>query len=607
MIKTDQKALTHLDDQRLSTPWQHRALTKLLGLNYKIIYKKGHENKVADALSRQVHQPHEDLCAMSSCTPTWMEEIMEEYLKDKKVSKLVANLAVQGKVGSFTLQQGVIQFKDRIWLPSTSVVKHKILQALHSSATGGHSGFAVTYHRVKRLFAWPRMKGEIKEYVASCDICQQAKPERVKYPGLLQPLSVPDGAWRDISMDFVEGIPKASGYSCIMVVVDRFSKYAHFVPLAHPFTATTVANAYMNNIYKLHGRPKSIVSDRDKVFLSKFWQELFRLIGTELNFSTPYHPETDGQTERVNQCLEGYLRCFVHGCPHKWLQWLPLAEFWYNTTKHSSLDKTPFEVVYGREPVHMGIDRLESCAIPDVEEWLREREQMRDVLQQHLTRVQLRMKHQADKRRTERQFKSGDLVYMKLQPYIQKSVATRANQKLSFRYYGPYEVKRSVGRAAYELMLPEKARIHPVLQVSQLKKAIKPSDRVQKELPDHPDNPCEPERVLQSRNYSKHNGPGKQLLIQWTGMGKELATWEDEQELKTKFPAASAWGQAESKEEGNVMSLKIAEDSKVSGELHVQRREEERPKEARPAQAQPRRSKRGPVPSRLYASSSWTK
>jgi hypothetical protein len=255
----------------------------------------------------------------------------------------------------------------------------------------------------------------------------------------------------------------------------------------------------------------------------------------------------------------------------------------------------------------MGIDQLESCAIPDVEEWLCEREQMQDVLQQHPTRVQLRMKHQADKRRTERQFKSGDLVYMKLQPYIQKSVATRANQKLSFRYYGPYEVKRSVGRAAYELMLPEKARIHPVLQVSQLKKAIKPSDRVQKELPDHSDNPCEPERVLQSMNYSKHNGPGKQLLIQWTGMGKELATWEDEQELKTKFPAASAWGQAESKEEGNVTSLKIAEDSKVSGELHVERREEERPKEARPAQAQPRRSKRGPVPSRLYASSSWTK
>jgi hypothetical protein len=198
-------------------------------------------------------------------------------------------------------------------------------------------------------------------------------------------------------MDFIEGIPKASGFSCILVLVDRFSKYAHFILLAHPFTQATVATAFMNNVYKLHSRPSSIVSDRDKVFLSKFWQELFWMTGTQLNFSSPYHPETDGQTERVNQCLEGYLRCFVHSCPQKLLQWHPLVEFWYNTTKHSAISKSPFEVVYGCEPVQLGINRLESCAVPDVTEWLRKLKLMRGVIHQHLVRAQTCMKHQAEK------------------------------------------------------------------------------------------------------------------------------------------------------------------------------------------------------------------
>ena len=170
----------------------------------------------------------------------------------------------------------------------------------------------------------------------------------MKYPGLLQPLPVPDFAWQVVTMDFIEGLPRSHGYNCIMVVVDKFSKYAHFVPLSHPFTALKVALQYMEHVFKLHGLPEAIVSDRDKVFTSNLWQELFRLAGTELRMSSAYHPQSDGQTERVNQCLEGYLRCFVHSCPTKWKEWLALAEFWYNTSYHTSLNKTPFDVLYGQ-------------------------------------------------------------------------------------------------------------------------------------------------------------------------------------------------------------------------------------------------------------------
>lgn len=146
-----------------------------------------------------------------------------------------------------------------------------MLQAVHSSGVGGHSGVTATYHRVKKIFHWPGMKKSIQNYVASCAVCQQAKVEHMKQPGLLKPLPVPDQAWQTICLDFVEGLPKSNRFYTIMVVVDKFSKYGHFIPLAHPFTALLVAQAFMDNIYKLHGLPEHIISDRDRIFTSALW------------------------------------------------------------------------------------------------------------------------------------------------------------------------------------------------------------------------------------------------------------------------------------------------------------------------------------------------
>lgn len=187
-----------------------------------------------------------------------------------------------------------------------------------------------------------------------------------------------------VTLDFIEGLPKSNSYNCILVVVDKFSKYAHFLSLSHPFTALQVATLYMNNLFKLHGLPEAMVFDRDKVFTSHIWQELFRLLGIDLRMSSAYHPQTDGQTERVNQCLETYLRCFLHACPTRWSYWLSLAEYWYNTSFHSSLGKSPFMVLYGHEPRHFGVDISQSCQVPDLQTWLHERELMQQLVKQHL-------------------------------------------------------------------------------------------------------------------------------------------------------------------------------------------------------------------------------
>ena len=144
------------------------------------------------------------------------------------------------------------------------------------------------------------MKTHIQYYVRCCPTCQQAKPDRAAYPGLLEPLPVPKESWEMITMDFIDGLPTSRGVNCILVIVDKLTKFAHFLPLAHPYTASKVALLYMNQVYRLHGFPGSIVSDRDPVFTSHFWQELFKYAGTELRLSTANHPQTDGQTERVN-------------------------------------------------------------------------------------------------------------------------------------------------------------------------------------------------------------------------------------------------------------------------------------------------------------------
>jgi hypothetical protein len=238
---------------------------------------------------------------------------------------------------------------------------------------GGHSGFPVTYKKLKQLFAWQGMKIATKTFVRSCASCQQAKPNKAEYPGLLSPLPIPEGAWHIISLDFIEGLPTSGKDNCILVVVDKFSKYAHFVPLHHPFTVAVVAQQFLHQVYRVHGMAMAIILDRDHIFTSQLWQEFFRLANVKLQMSSAYHPQTDGQIERVNQCLETFLCYFVHAWPKHWIKWVSLAEFWYNTHYHTSLDMSPFEVLYGHKPRFFGLQVEDSCQVPNLESWLQDR------------------------------------------------------------------------------------------------------------------------------------------------------------------------------------------------------------------------------------------
>ena len=184
-----------MDDQRLNSYWQQKALTKLMGLQYKICYKKGSSNHAADALSRVPHNPSLELYALSAAQPSWLVDLQESYKASSQAIQLLSKLSLQATQGSFSLVQGIIRYQGQIWLGHSTALQDQVMQSLPASAIGGHSGALVTYSRIKKMFYWPDMKKIIQDYVVACAVCQQDKIEKVPYPGLLQPLSVPDHAW----------------------------------------------------------------------------------------------------------------------------------------------------------------------------------------------------------------------------------------------------------------------------------------------------------------------------------------------------------------------------------------------------------------------------
>lgn len=289
--------------------------------------------------------------------------------------------------------------------------------------------------------------------------------------------------------------------------------------------------------------------------------------------------------------MELYLRCFVHNCPSKWADWLALAEFWYNTSYHSTLKSSPFEVLYGHKPRFFGITNIADEAVADLAAWTRDRAAVMQSLKQHLHRARQVMKAKADQKRSDRVFAVGDWVYLKLQPYAQSSVAVRANHKLAFRYFGPFQITERIGEVAYRLDLPQQAKIHPVIHVSQLRAGVPPDTPIMPELPvlDEDLLPFQvPAEILQRRTAQRGTRQVQQVLVHWSGFPSSLATWEDEVPLQARFPRALAWGQAKFQGRRNVTgtSTRASEDQDA---------------------AQSNRTKRSPRPNNRVTGPDWVK
>jgi hypothetical protein len=344
IIRIDHFSLKYILDQRLTTIPQHTWVSKLFGYDFIVEYRQGKLNVVADSLSRCI----EDSMAthsLSSPTFTLYDQLCHECASLPQAVQLRSQINDQTAAPGWPEVDGLLLFQGRILIPEDSSLWPAILEMAH---TMGHEGSEKTLHRLRATFYSLQTRRRVREFMQNCVVCQQNKTEHLHPGGLLHPLPVPQQVWSDIVMDFIDGFPKVGGKSVILMVVDQFSKYAHFIPLSHPYSVSSVAKAFFDSIVHLHGMPCSIVSDRE--FTSHFWSELFQLTGVKLLLSSAFHPQTDGQSEVTNRIIAMYLCCLAGDRPRSWLQWLSWTEFCYNSSYQSTLQTTPFNVVYGSDP-----------------------------------------------------------------------------------------------------------------------------------------------------------------------------------------------------------------------------------------------------------------
>ncbi|KAA8537164.1 hypothetical protein F0562_029610 [Nyssa sinensis] len=378
----------------------------------------------------------------------------------------------------------------------------------HDSPSGGYSRVLRTYKRLAQQFYWPSMHKAIQKYVASCTVFHRNKTQTLSLVGLLQLLPIPCQVWDDITMDFIDGLPPSNGKSTIFVVVDRLSKSAHFLAFSHPYTAKMVVKKFVEGIVKLH----------------------------------------------VNRCVEQYLRCFVSHQPRKWSSFLPWAEFWYNTTYHSSIGMTPFQALYGRSPLSIPYYQVGASSVDEVDQTMVSRNSILQQLKINLHATVNRMKQVANSKKRHMEFQVGDLVFLKLHPYRQQIVYRRAYQKLASRFYGPYQIEAKVGKVAYKLKLPEGFRLHPVFHVLMLKKKVGETIATSIYLPPIADDGeiiMEPEAILDTRWVWKGSSFIEESLVQWKRLPQEDATWENTQELRNRFINLNLEDKVPLKEQGN--------------------------------------------------------
>jgi len=437
---------------------------------------------------------------------------------------------------------GVVLFGDRLVVPKDQGLRERILKEAHYSKLSIHPGSSKMYQDLKQHFWWTRMKREIAKYVSECDTCQRVKASHLKAAGTLQPLAVPSWKWEDISMDFIVGLPPTlQRYDSIWVIVDRLTKTAHFLPVKTDYHVKKYAEIYIERIVSWHGVPKTIVSDRDPKFLARFWEQLHESLGTKLIRSSAYHPQIDGQTERVNQVVEDMLRACVIHFDKSWDKCLPLAEFSYNNSYQASLKMAPFKALYGRRcrtPLSWSQTGERMIYGPDL---VAEAEEKVKVIQANLKAAQSRQKSYFDKRRKPLQFCVGDQVYLRVSPT--KGVQRfGVKGKLAPRYVGPYEITEVCGPVAYRIKLPDKlAAVHDVFHVSQLKRCVRVPEL---EIVDQTEAWLEPdlslveypEKILDRKERGTRRKVIKMYKIQWSHHTEEEATWETEEYLNRKFP-----------------------------------------------------------------------
>ncbi|KAK9406121.1 hypothetical protein NXF25_004895 [Crotalus adamanteus] len=424
--------------------------------------------------------------------------------------------------GWLTNRDGVAWKGDKMYVPES--LRTSVLRRCHDAKQAGHFGFLKTLHLLRRQFWWPRLKVDVEQYVRGCHVCASAKPRIGKPMGLLQTVSNPSRPWEEIAMDFIVELPENRGYNVIWTVIDLFSKQAHFIPCKGLPSARRLSRLFIQHIYRLHGTPKRIISDRGVQFTARFWREFVHLLGSSQALSSAYHPSTNGVAERANAMVERYLRSYVSFQQTDWVDLLPFAEVAYNNTVHSSTGYTPFKIVFGVEfnPIPEWSPEVDRGQTPQT--WYSRVTELWERVKAARWKAEAAVKVQADKKRAEHKpFKVGDWMYLATK-YLRLQVPCK---KLGPKYVGPFQVTKVINPVTVKLRLPASlGRVHPVFHSSLLKPAHRSP------YTDGAPGPIsgshyEVQEVLDSRRrYGK-----VQYLLRWKGYPLSDATWVEEGDI----------------------------------------------------------------------------
>ena len=368
-------------------------------------------------------------------------------------------------------EAGSLYFQNKLFVPDDKELKKKLLFEAHNTVFTIHPGGNKMYQDLKQFYWWRGMKRDVTEYVSKCLTCQQVKAEHQVPTGLLNLLPIPQWKWDNITMDFVSGFPLTQQkHDSVWVIIDKLTKSAHFIPVRMDYSMDRLAELYVEEIVRLHGVPLSIVSDRDPRFTSRFWNELQSALGTKMKFSTTFHPQTDGQSERLIQVLEDMLRGCVMEFLGTWDRYIPLMEFSYNNSFQSSIGMAPCEALYDqkcRTPVCWTELNEHKVTGPDI---VKDTEEKVQVIRERLKTASDRQKSYADLKRRDIAYEVGDKIFLNLSSW-RKILRFGKKGKLSPRFIRPYEVLERIGPVAYGLALPlELPKLHDVFHVSMLRR-----------------------------------------------------------------------------------------------------------------------------------------